>query len=199
MIYKLSGVVDYIEEPAVVVNVGGVGYGVLVPTSTLAGLVAGAKVELFIETVVREDAFILYGFASKKEKELFNLLTTVQGVGPKAGLSLLSSLKPSELVGAIIAGDSASLSRAPGIGGKTAARIAVDLKDKVAKVGISAGLAEIDAAVSGNAMAADAISALVNLGYPRVAAAQAVGEALKASPSATLNETIKSALANLTA
>jgi len=197
MIYKLSGVIDYIEEPAVVVNTGGVGYGVLVPTSTLAGLVVGAKVELFIETVVREDAFILYGFASKKEKDLFNLLTTVQGVGPKAGLSLLSSLKPSELVGAIIAGDSASLSRAPGIGGKTASRIASELREKVAKVGISAGLAEMAAAISGNAMAADAISALVNLGYPRAAAAQAVGEALSASPSATLNETIKSALANL--
>jgi Holliday junction DNA helicase RuvA len=199
MIYKLSGIVDHIEEPAVVVNVGGVGYGVQVPTSMLAGLVAGAKVELFIETVVREDAFILYGFTSRKEKDLFNLLTTVQGVGPKAGLNLLSALKPSELVGAIISGDEATISRAPGIGGKTAARIAVDLKDKVAKVGISAGFAGIESAVSGNAMAADAISALINLGYPRMNAASAVGEALKTSPDATLNETIKSALANLTA
>jgi len=198
MIYKLHGVVDEVDEFSVVVNVGGVGYGVLAPVSTLASLAVGMAVELFIETVVREDAFILYGFISKKEKALFNLLTTVQGVGPKAAMSLLSSLKPSELAGAILAGDAASLSRAPGVGGKTAARVAAELKDKVAKIGISAGMVEISAAVSGNAMAADAISALVNLGYSRVSAAAAVGEALKSSPSATLNETIKAALANLT-
>ena len=197
MIYKLHGVVDEVDEFAVVVNAGGVGYGVLAPVSTLASLTVGMAVELFIETVVREDAFILYGFTTKKEKALFNLLTTVQGVGPRSAMSLLSSLKPSELAGAILAGDVASLSRAPGVGGKTAARIASELKDKVAKVGIASGMAEIGAAVSGNAMAADAISALVNLGYPRVSAATAVGEALKAAPAATLNETIKSALVQL--
>ena len=197
MIYKLYGTIDEIDEPAVVVNVGGVGYGVQVPTSAIAMLVVGSTVELFIETVVREDAFILYGFTSKKEKELFSLLTTVQGVGPKAALSLLSTFRPNELVTAIVAGDSAGLARANGIGSRTAARVAAELKDKVVKIGISSSLTEIDAAVSGNAMAADAISALCNLGYSRVAANAAVGEALKRESSATLNETIKSALAAL--
>ena len=197
MIYKLHGILDEVDDFMAIVNVAGVGYGVQMPTGALTPFAPGSAVELFIETVVREDSITLYGFASKKEKDLFNLLTTVQGVGPKVALSLLSFFKPAEISAAIITGDHASLSRANGVGGKTAARITSELKDKIVKLGMDAGLAEIDAAVSGNSTATDAISALINLGYPRADAAVAVGEVLKSKPSAGLNEIIKLSLSQL--
>ena len=102
MISKLKGVIDTIFEQQVIIDVNGVGYGVFVPTKTISKLSVGAPATLWIETVVREDAITLYGFFSQYEHEYFNLLTLVQGIGPKAGLSILSALSPEQISSAIL-------------------------------------------------------------------------------------------------
>ena len=176
MIAKLSGVLDSAARDSAIVDVGGVGYLVFCSARTLGKLPAkGAPVSLLIETHVREDHIHLYGFGDTAEREWFRLLTTVQGVGAKLGLAILSALSPDDLARAIASGDKASLSRPSGVGPKLAARIAAELKDKVKNMAlgpIAAGLPESDGGQSG--AAADAVSALVNLGYRRSEAVDAV-------------------------
>jgi len=176
VIAKLSGVLDFVASDSAIVDVGGVGYLVFCSARTLGKLPAkGASVSLLVETHVREDHIHLYGFGETAEREWFRLLTTVQGVGAKLGLAILSALSPDDLARAIASGDKASLSRPSGVGPKLAARIAVELKDKVKNMAlgpISAGLPDGESAPSG--AAADAVSALVNLGYRRAEAVDAV-------------------------
>ena len=130
MIGKLTGIVDSIAEDAVILDVNGVGYLVQCPASTLSRLAAGAHASLMIEMKVSEDAIKLYGFASAEEREWFRLLQTVQNVGGKVALSVLSTLSPRELQRALALGDKAMIGRAPGVGPKLALRIATELKDK---------------------------------------------------------------------
>jgi Holliday junction DNA helicase RuvA len=175
MIAKLTGVVDSAGSDSAIVDVNGVGYLVFCSARTLGKLPAkGGPVSLLIETHVREDHIHLYGFADTGEREWFRLLTTVQGVGAKLGLAILGALSPDDLARAIASGDKASLSRPSGVGPKLAARIASELKDKVKNMALGPITAELPAREGANAAVADAVSALVNLGYRRPEAIDAV-------------------------
>ncbi|NIY75930.1 Holliday junction branch migration protein RuvA [Thalassospira sp. HF15] len=211
MIAKLRGVVDFIGEDSVILDVNGVGYLVFASRRTLSMLPPkGGDAGLMIETHVREDHIHLYGFADNAEKQWFALLTTVQGVGAKVALALLSVLTPTDLLRALAAQDTTALCRAPGIGPKVATRIVGELKDKAAKLNlgpvaapaapaspaeepekpaaksrkstkpakdVSTDTAASAPVVDDSVVLADAVSALVNLGYGRSEAFGAVGKA----------------------
>jgi len=172
MIAQLTGRLDSLTEGSCIIDVNGVGYLVQASTRTLAALAQPpATARLLIETHVREDAIILYGFADPAERDWFRLLTTVQGVGGRVALAVLSVLSPGDLVAAIAAGDRASLTRAPGVGQRLAARLLTELREKVgAMPTASPSIASVPRTPG---PAEDALSALTNLGYRR-AEAQAV-------------------------
>ena len=180
MIARLKGIVESIDGDSAVIDVNGVGYLVAASARTLRDLVIGGPATLLVETIVREDAIALYGFLAIAERDWFRILTTVQGVGARVALSILSTLAPDEIARAIAAQDRATLSRPAGVGPKLAARLATELKDKAAAFGIapaaSAGEASAPVASSGS-VNEDAVSALVNLGYKRVEAFGAVARA----------------------
>jgi len=188
MIGKLTGTVDSITDDTVILDVHGVGYLVQCPTSTLARLSVGAPASLMIEMKVSEDAMKLYGFGSAEEREWFRLLQTVQNVGGKVALSVLSTLAPRELQRALALGDKAMIGRAQGVGPKLALRIATELKDKAASMlvgGMMPRGEEGDAAAVAVAHAprgpeSDAVSALIHLGYSDARAAEAVARAAQA-------------------
>ncbi len=201
MIAKLTGTIDSIFDDYLIIDVNGVGYKVFASARTLGGLIIGNPVSLLIETVVREDAFLLFGFKDDQEQYWFNLLTNVQGVGAKVALAIMSSLTPSELTLAIASGDKTSLNRANGVGPKLAMRLITELKDKVktiaiAPVGASDSKSSIDSAISNIAME-EAVSALVNLGYVRMMAMETVAKILSANPEFSTQDLIKQALKDL--
>ena len=184
MIAKLTGVVDQISPDSVVIDVGGVGYLTFCSTRTIGRLpAAGAPASLLIETHVREDHIHLYGFVDAVERDWFRRLTTVQGVGARLALAILSAVAPEQLGLAILAQDKAALTRADGVGARLAARIVNELRDKVS------GFAAAETASSrisppaemdmDDSAAADAVSALVNLGYRRTEAFGAVATATR--------------------
>src|ERR671915_240726 len=184
LIGKLRGVIDAYGEDFVIVDVGGVGYVVHCSARTLQTLpAAGEAATLSIETHVREDMIRLYGFRSDAEREWFRLLQTVQGVGAKVALGILSVLDPGGLATAIATGDKASVSRGPGVGPKLAARIVAELKDKApAFASIDPALIRLSDAVEDRRApqpVSDAVSALVNLGYAQVQASAAIAAALQ--------------------
>ena len=183
MIGKLKGIVDEVGEEELVLDVGGVGYLVAASARTLRALPAvGQAAALFIETHVREDAIRLYGFLTASERDWFRLLQSVQGVGAKVALAILSILPPDELANAIAMQDKATVSRASGVGPKLAARIVAELKEKApafASVDPAARLAGEDASNAPSSVR-DAISALCNLGYGRPQAVAAVAASAKA-------------------
>ncbi len=205
MIAKLKGLVDATGDDWAVVDVGGVGYLLFCSSRTLARLPGvGQAAQLFVETHVREDHIHLYGFVDESEREWFRLLLTVQGVGSKVGLAILSALSAEELSRAISAGDKAMLSRAQGVGPKLAVRLMTELKDKAVGIALP-GLAATSVGQSVAGMAPleagpleDGISALVNLGYRRV---EAHGAILRASvglgPGAAASALIRAALKEL--
>jgi len=182
MIAKLKGLIDALGEDRVVIDVGCVGYLVFCSARTLRALPAvGEAAALHIETHVREDHIHLYGFAEPGERDWFRLLLGVQGVGARVALALLSVLGPDELTHAIAAGDRTALSRASGVGGKLAGRIASELKDKVASLALPTAPAGTAAAGGeSDGLTADALSALVNLGYRPAEAMTAVAGAQQA-------------------
>jgi len=183
MIGKLTGLVDTIAADHAIIDVGGVGYLVHCPSSTLARMTMGAGVTLAIETKLSEEAIRLYGFISAQERDWFRLLQTVQGVGARVALSILSALKPAELERAIVLGDKSALGRAQGVGPKLAMRITAELKDKVSGLAISTDAAQAGMRVlpgAGRAVEAEAIAALVKLGYTQSAASDAVARAAQA-------------------
>jgi len=210
MIAALRGLVDQSGEDWVILDVQGVGYLVGCSAKTLAKLpAAGQAVRLRIDTHVREDQIALYGFLDEAERDWFRLLQTVQGVGARVALALLSVLSPAELAGAIVAGDKAMLSRANGVGPRLAARLLTELKDKAASVALSAsvGLESAVGAGGGSGVGAaplvsgpleDAISALVNLGYRRFDAHAAVTQvAASLGEDVAVNKLIGAALKRL--
>jgi Holliday junction DNA helicase RuvA len=179
MIGQLRGTLAEKRPNQVLVDVGGVGYVVLVPLSTFAALgELHTEVTLLIHTHVREDALSLYGFVSSREKHLFELLISASGVGPSLALKILSGMSVDELVPAIRGNDLARLTKIPGVGRKTAERMVVELKDKLEAVVIEV---ERPAASSPAGVEADVVSALVNLGYEARVAEKAVEEAREES------------------
>lgn len=166
MIAQLTGRVEALEEGRCIIDVNGVGYLVHASTRTLAALPATSQAaRLLVETHVRDDAILLYGFIDSAERDWFRLLTTVQGVGGRVALSVLSALSPQDLVSAIASGDRASLTRAPGVGARLAVRLLTELRDKAGAMPSALGVSI--ARPMPNGVAEDATSALVNLGYRR--------------------------------
>jgi len=182
MIGKLKGVIDSYGDDWTIIDVGGVGYHVFCSAKTLATLPPiGEAGEIFIETLVTQDAITLVGFASPNERDWFKLLKTVQGVGTKVALAILSTISASDLANAIAVGDKAMVTRAPGVGPKVAQRIISELKDKApAFAPASSGLSGLAAAMDSPAQTAtsDAVSALTNLGYGRTQAGAAIAGVL---------------------
>jgi Holliday junction DNA helicase RuvA len=178
MIGKLTGIVDSLAEDHAILDVGGVGYLVQCPSSTLSKLAVGAHAALMIETKVSEDAIRLYGFHSAEEREWFRLLQTVQNVGARVALNVLSALSPRELERALALSDKAMIGKAQGVGPKLALRIATELKDKVPAMmlrGHEDG--GVIVAMAPRGPEADAVAALVKLGYSQGQAAEMVARA----------------------
>ena len=185
MIGKLKGTIEEIGEDYALVDVHGVCYVAYCSARTLSKLGSvGEACVLFIETYVREDQLRLFGFTSALEREWFTLLQSVQGVGAKVALALLSTLTPAELANAIALQDRSAVSRAPGVGPKVAMRIVTELKNKApafAGEAFNIGFKQELGAGAASAPVADAVSALTNLGYSRDQAANAVAAAMKSA------------------
>jgi Holliday junction DNA helicase RuvA len=186
MIGKLRGIIDSYGEDFVIVDVGGVGYLVHCSARTLQALPAqGEAVALAIETHVREDQIRLFGFTADLEREWFRLLQTVQGVGTKVALAILGTLKPADLASAIALRDKAAITRTPGVGPKVAERIVTELKDKApAYADVDPAVVRLSGAVDEHRAprpVADAVSALVNLGYGQPQAAAAIATAARSA------------------
>jgi len=197
VIAQLRGRILEKHPNRIVVDVSGVGYDVFVPLSTFYGLAEpGADVTLRIHTHVREDLIALYGFATLLEQELFERLIGIGGIGPKLALSVLSGIEPLELIRAIERGDVARLTAIPGVGKKTSERVVLELKDRLPRVQATAVVAG-SGAPDAPALRDDVLSALVNLGYHRPLAEQAVAAVLKTAPDGGFERTLKQALREL--
>ena len=179
----IKGTLEEITEDSVVVETGGIGYNVKVSTTTadlLPGI--GSEVKIYTYTLVREDAFSLYGFLTRDDLEIFKKLITVSGIGPKGGLAILSVMSADALRFAVMAGDAKAIAKAPGIGAKTAERVIIDLRDKISLEDTLKGLygpadktgASTDDRTADNQMKREAIEALVALGYSASDATAAV-------------------------
>ena len=193
MIAHLSGTLFEKHPNRLIVDVQGVGYEVFVPLSTFYGLgEPGAPVSLRIHTHVREDALTLYGFGTALERELFERMIAVSGIGPKLALAVLSGIEPEELVRAVEVADVARLTAIPGVGKKTSERIVLELKDRLPKRALPAA----GAAATPPRVRDEVLSALINLGYHRPLAERAVDAALK-SGDAGFERTLKAALREL--
>jgi Holliday junction DNA helicase RuvA len=180
----------------VIVDVNGVGYDVHVPLSTFYELAeTGADIALRIHTHVREDALMLYGFATHLELQLFERLISVSGIGPKLALAVLSGIEPNELVSAIRTANVARLTGIPGIGKKTAERIGLELKDKMAS--FLPAESAMPPAGDSETLRTDLLSALMNLGYHRPIAERAIDAALRKSDGSSFEDTLRTALREL--
>ncbi|MGD0144788.1 MAG: Holliday junction branch migration protein RuvA [Rhizomicrobium sp.] len=179
MIGKLTGIVDFVAEDHAIVDVGGVGYLVHCPASTLARLTAGATASLMIETRVTDEAIRLYGFFSAEEREWFRLLQTVQNVGARVALNVLSALSSRELERALALSDKAAIGRAQGVGPKLALRIVTELKDKAPSMMLRGHGEEAAPVLAPRGPEADAVAALVKLGYSQGHAAEAIARAAR--------------------
>ena len=197
MISHLRGRLLEKHPNRVIIDVQGVGYEAHVPLSTFYEMAAlGSEIALRIHTHVREDALLLYGFATLLELQLFERLISVSGIGPKLALAVLSGIEPNELVAAIKQANIARLMGIPGIGRKTAERIRLELKDKLDAL-VSGEPASAQGASAGESLRTDVLSALVNLGYHRPLAERAVEAALSSSGGSTFEQTLRLALREL--
>ncbi len=198
MIAYLSGKLFEKEANLIIVDVGGVGYEVIIPLSTFYDLgEIGEDVSLRIYTYVREDVFQLFGFKTVRERELFLLLISVSGIGPKSAITALSGMSADEIIGAIRQNNLARLNSIPGVGKKTAERLVIELRDKIAK--LSAVSAEEMRAegipqISGDDVYDDAISALVNLGYQHNAAEKALKQAMQEGTEMSVQKLLRKSL-----
>ena len=180
MIAFVRGIIEEITEDTVILDTGGIGYNISISGQTAASLPGiGREVKLYTYTCVREDAFLLYGFLRRDELQIFKKLITVNGIGPKGGLAILSVMSADDLRFAIISGDAKAIAKAPGIGAKTAGRVILDLKDKVSMADTMIGkeiseYADNASGMSDNRAANDAVEALIALGYSPSDALKAV-------------------------
>ena len=184
MIAHLSGTLLAKQATSVILDVGGVGYEVTIPVTTFYNMEdAGALISLRIYTHVREDALQLFGFKTARERELFMLLISVTGIGPKSGIAMLSGMSADEIITAIRTNNLARLTSIPGVGRKTAERLVIELRDRMTALSSPAldedlAVPEAGAPPSEDSLREDALSALSNLGYQKAAAEKAVTQAL---------------------
>ena len=197
MIGKLTGLIDSFYENYLILDVGGVGYRVFCSSKTMGKMPEkGGTASLWIETQVREDHIHLIGFADVTEQQMFNLLGTVQSVGAKVALAILSALTPNEIQMAVMTGDNKALTRANGVGPKLGVRLVTELKGKMGSLGgneeivVSTGMG----ISTHNTAMEEAISALANLGYARIEAGMVVGNVLRQNPDVETSELIRLAL-----
>jgi Holliday junction DNA helicase RuvA len=197
MIAFLSGKLLEKHANTVIVDVGGIGYEVTIPLSTFYELgEPGTDVELRIYTHVREDAIQLFGFKTLRERDLYLKLISVQGIGAKSGVTMLSGMSADEIVAAIRSNDLGRLTAIPGVGRKTAERLVIELRDKVGELAAAAGAA---AAISGDELPADAVfddalSALVNLGYQKAAAERALKKVVQDGTEMSVQKLLRKSL-----
>ncbi len=197
MIGMLTGVIALMEADRCILDVNGVGYLVQASTRTLSALPAAPEsVRLWVETLVREDAISLYGFAESAEHDWFRLLITVQGVGARVALNILSALGPADLIAAITGADRGSLTRAAGVGARLATRIITELQARIGGMP-SGGAGAIAPVIVGSGAAADAVSALVNLGYRRPDVQAAIAKVQNRRMDAGLDVLVREALKDL--
>ncbi len=197
MIGKLKGIIDTIDKDSILLDVSGVGYIVFCSAKTLQALPStGEAASLVIETHVREDHIHLYGFKDSAERDWFRLLTTVKGVGSRVALAILSALSPAHISAAIASKDKAAFTQANGVGARLAERILVELKDKSVE---EAFLPIAASAIADNSAAADAVSALTNLGYSRSEAYSIINRLLAEDATLGISELIRKALKILSA
>jgi len=199
MIAHLNGMLLKKTTESMIIDNGGIGYEVFVPLSTFYALPDEAeKVSLHIYTHVREDALVLFGFQTTLEKKIFTLLIAVSGIGPRLAINILSGIGPGELLEAIAGGDAVRLQAIPGVGKKTAERIVLELKDKAQKI---RGDTELPPTLvtsdQDKRVLDDAVSALMNLGYPAKSAKSAVDKAVSHMKEPKLEDVIKEALKSL--
>lgn len=201
MIAYVKGVIDSITDDTVVIDVGGIGYNIKISDSTarlLPGI--GQSVKMHTYTLVREDAFLLYGFLTRDDLDIFKKCITVNGIGPKGALAILSVMDASELRIAIVSGDAKAISKAPGIGGKTAERLILDLKDKISiEDALYGGLdarEQVTSTLLEDVNVKEAIEALVALGYGQAEATKAVGS-IEHADELDSGQLLKIALKNL--
>ncbi|TWP23244.1 Holliday junction branch migration protein RuvA [Apibacter muscae] len=193
MITHLSGNVYELSPSSVVIDCNGVGYFATISLQTYTALQNQSKVHLYIQEIVREDAYLLYGFSTKAERELFNLLISVNGLGPVSAIMMLSSMSSSEIASAISNGNNLALQKIKGIGAKTAQRIILDLRDKIIHLDYSDSLEK----VSGNKTKIEALNALEVLGISKKISEKLMDKILDSNPDIDLEDLIKQTLKNL--
>lgn len=194
MIFSLQGIVQELTPTYAVINVQGVGYYVGISLQTSQNLSLNKETFLFIQQIIREDAHLLFGFNTRLEKEMFNLLISVNGVGAVSALILLSSLSLNEIASAILSGNSVLLQKVKGVGVKTAERIIVDLRDKVQKFNVSE---ENISTFVDNKIKEEALSALEVLGIPKKTSEKIADRILKQNPDVSVEELVKQILKNI--
>lgn len=192
MIGKLTGTIEHILEDSIILNVNGVGYLTTVPAYILHQAETGGSISLFIETLIRPEMITLYGFKELNEKTLFQKLMSVQGIGGRSAAAILSIMSPSQILEAIVSQDAAAFKRADGIGPKVATRILVELKDYASKHDIAISPAAVSAASS--VSVDDALSTLLQLGYKRYEAQQALKKVVATMPDAATEKLVPAAL-----
>lgn len=197
MIEYIQGEVAEITPAQAVLDCHGVGYGISISLNTYSAIQSRKSTKLYIYEAIREDAHVLYGFATKQERELFLLLISVSGIGGNTARMILSALSPAELCSVISSGNDKLLKTVKGIGLKTAQRIIVDLKDKIATTGIETSGSELFAAPANTEIHDEAVAALTMLGFAQAPSQKVVTAILKEEPTAPVEKVIKLALKRL--
>ena len=198
MIEYIKGKLDDVTPTMAVVDCNGVGYGVNISLNTFSAIQGKGDVKLYIYEAIREDAYLLYGFATKQERELFLMLITVSGIGGNTARMILSALSPSELCNVISSGNEKLLKMVKGIGLKTAQRIIVELKDKIQNIGVeSTGNVSTPISAANNEIYEEAVAALTMLGFAQTPSQKVVGQILHEEPDAPVQKVIKIALTRL--
>lgn len=198
MIEYIKGKLDDVTPTMAVVDCNGVGYGVNISLNTFSAIQGKGDVKLYIYEAIREDAYLLYGFATKQERELFLMLITVSGIGGNTARMILSALSPSELCNVISSGNEKLLKMVKGIGLKTAQRIIVELKDKIQNIGVeSTGNVSTPISAANNEIYEETVAALTMLGFAQAPSQKVVGQILHEEPDAPVQKVIKIALTRL--
>lgn len=192
MLEYISGKVEELTPASVVIACNGIGYWINISLNTYSALSLGKQVKMYIYEAIREDAFVLYGFSEKRERELFLLLISVSGVGPNTARMILSSLSPAELEQAIVSENVHLLKAVKGIGAKTAQRVIIDLKDKIKTTAMTGE--QLPGMIADERQSEEALAALLMLGFTQAASHKAIQKIVKENPSAKVEEIIKAAL-----